>query len=256
MAEERLYPAARRWAMRATRAAPRAAHPLLVTLAEPHANALCHTASGLPSGRVRMGIERRPRLFLLGVSDDGPRCSHHWSRAESHLKQPGGDRGEAQRSAPRTRPRMGTVGVVVLRRGALAAPLCSSVDARRERLPMPSRLPSGLEHQRSLSRTRSAVPGTQRPRVGSAALPRVPMECGARLQVCGAPLGRTGRRDASVWSSLALQGLSPRRFRAMLWSRNSGVYAGSGPWCFEPLTGWQSGRKRTFTYRVEARSVK
>ncbi|MEE2035765.1 ATP-binding protein [Nocardiopsis sp. CT-R113] len=65
--------AARRWAMQATRTTPSAAHPLLVSLAELHANALKHTASGLEGGRVRIEIQRRPRLFLLRVSDDGPR---------------------------------------------------------------------------------------------------------------------------------------------------------------------------------------
>jgi anti-sigma regulatory factor (Ser/Thr protein kinase) len=65
--------AARRWAMQATRTTPGAAHPLLVSLAELHANALKHTASGLSEGRVRIEIQRRPRLFLLRVTDDGPK---------------------------------------------------------------------------------------------------------------------------------------------------------------------------------------
>ncbi|WP_017571169.1 ATP-binding protein [Nocardiopsis halotolerans] len=64
--------AARRWAMQATRTTPGAAHPLLVSLAELHANALKHTASGLLGGRVRIEIQRRPHLFLLRVTDDGP----------------------------------------------------------------------------------------------------------------------------------------------------------------------------------------
>ncbi|WP_159940094.1 MULTISPECIES: ATP-binding protein [unclassified Nocardiopsis] len=64
--------AARRWAMQATRTTPGAAHPLLVSLAELHTNALKHTASGLAGGRVRIEVQRRPRLFLLRVSDDGP----------------------------------------------------------------------------------------------------------------------------------------------------------------------------------------
>ena len=63
---------ARRWAMQATRTTPSTAHPLLVSLAELHANALKHTASGLEGGRVRIEIQRRPRLFLLRVGDDGP----------------------------------------------------------------------------------------------------------------------------------------------------------------------------------------
>ncbi|MFE6385940.1 ATP-binding protein [Nocardiopsis dassonvillei] len=65
--------AARRWAMQATRTTPGAAHPLLVSLAELHTNALKHTASGFPGGRVRIEIQRRPRLFLLRVTDEGPK---------------------------------------------------------------------------------------------------------------------------------------------------------------------------------------
>lgn len=64
---------ARRWAMQVTRSTPGTAHPLLVSLAELHANALKHTASGLPGGRVRIEIQRRPRLFLLRITDDGPK---------------------------------------------------------------------------------------------------------------------------------------------------------------------------------------
>lgn len=65
--------AARRWAMQATRTTPGAAHPLLVSLAELHTNALKHTASGLSGGRVRIEIQRRPCLLLLRVTDDGPK---------------------------------------------------------------------------------------------------------------------------------------------------------------------------------------
>lgn len=64
---------ARRWAAQATRTTPSAAHPLVVSLAELHANALRHTASGLPGGQVRIEIERRRLLFVLRVTDDGPR---------------------------------------------------------------------------------------------------------------------------------------------------------------------------------------
>ncbi|MEU0490351.1 ATP-binding protein [Nocardiopsis sp. NPDC006139] len=64
---------ARRWAAQALRSTPCAARPLVAALAELHANALAHTASGLPGGRVRIEIERRPALFLLKVTDDGPR---------------------------------------------------------------------------------------------------------------------------------------------------------------------------------------
>lgn len=64
--------AARRWATQALRSTPCVARPLVAALAELHANALAHTASGLPGGRVRIEIERRPALFLLKVTDDGP----------------------------------------------------------------------------------------------------------------------------------------------------------------------------------------
>ncbi|NYJ32640.1 anti-sigma regulatory factor (Ser/Thr protein kinase) [Nocardiopsis aegyptia] len=64
---------ARRWAMQATRTTPCLAHPLVVSLAELHTNALKHSASGLLSGRVRIEIERRERLFLLRVTDEGAR---------------------------------------------------------------------------------------------------------------------------------------------------------------------------------------
>lgn len=64
---------ARRWAAQALRSTPCAARPLVAALAELHANALAHTASGLPGGRVRIEIECRPALFLLKVTDDGLR---------------------------------------------------------------------------------------------------------------------------------------------------------------------------------------
>ncbi|MDT0331478.1 ATP-binding protein [Nocardiopsis lambiniae] len=64
---------ARRWATQALRSTPCASRPLVAALAELHANALAHTASGLPGGRVRIEIERCPALFLLKVTDDGPR---------------------------------------------------------------------------------------------------------------------------------------------------------------------------------------
>lgn len=65
--------AARSWAAHVARTTPACADPLLVSLSELHTNALKHTASGLPGGRVRIEIERRRRLFLLRVTDDGPR---------------------------------------------------------------------------------------------------------------------------------------------------------------------------------------
>ncbi|WP_372339683.1 ATP-binding protein [Nocardiopsis sp. CC223A] len=65
--------AARSWAAHVARTTPACAHPLLLSLSELHANALEHSASGLPGGRVRIEIERRRRLFLLRVTDDGPR---------------------------------------------------------------------------------------------------------------------------------------------------------------------------------------
>ena len=65
--------AARNWAAHVARTTPACADPLLVSLSELHTNALKHTASGLPGGRVHIEIERRRRLFLLRVTDDGPR---------------------------------------------------------------------------------------------------------------------------------------------------------------------------------------
>ncbi|MGW5880462.1 ATP-binding protein [Nocardiopsis terrae] len=65
--------AARSWATHVARTTPASADPLLVSLSELHTNALKHTASGLPGGRVRIEIERRRWLFLLRVTDDGPR---------------------------------------------------------------------------------------------------------------------------------------------------------------------------------------
>ncbi|WP_191275152.1 ATP-binding protein [Nocardiopsis terrae] len=65
--------AARSWATHVSRTTPACADPLLVSLSELHTNALKHTASGLPGGRVRIEIERRRRLFLLRVTDGGPR---------------------------------------------------------------------------------------------------------------------------------------------------------------------------------------
>ncbi|MFI6578132.1 ATP-binding protein [Nocardiopsis sp. NPDC050513] len=64
---------ARRWAAQVTRTTPSAAYPLVASLAELHANALRHSASGLPGGQVRIEIERCRLLFLLHVTDDGPR---------------------------------------------------------------------------------------------------------------------------------------------------------------------------------------
>jgi anti-sigma regulatory factor (Ser/Thr protein kinase) len=64
---------ARRWAVQATRTTPCQAHPLVVSLSELHTNALKHSASGLLGGRVRIEIERRQLLFILRVSDEGPR---------------------------------------------------------------------------------------------------------------------------------------------------------------------------------------
>lgn len=64
---------ARQWAAQVTRTTPSAAHPLIVSLSELHANALRHSASGSPGGQVRIEIERRRLLFVLRVTDDGPR---------------------------------------------------------------------------------------------------------------------------------------------------------------------------------------
>ncbi|WP_211716536.1 ATP-binding protein [Nocardiopsis sp. MG754419] len=76
--------AARSWASHVVRTTPSCAHPLLVSLSELHTNALKHTASGLPGGRVCIEIERRRRLFLLRVTDDGPRLGVEPTDPEAH----------------------------------------------------------------------------------------------------------------------------------------------------------------------------
>lgn len=99
--------AARSWAAHVARTAPACADPLLVSLSELHTNALRHTASGLPGGRVRIEIERRRRLFLLRVTDDGPR--------------PG-----AEATVPEARPVVDEFGLSVLAEGGYGLAL---VDA-------------------------------------------------------------------------------------------------------------------------------
>ncbi|WP_017589854.1 ATP-binding protein [Nocardiopsis ganjiahuensis] len=76
---------ARSWATHVARTTPASTDPLLVSLSELHTNALTHTASGLPGGRVRIEIERRRRLFLLRVTDDGPRTGQQASVPEARL---------------------------------------------------------------------------------------------------------------------------------------------------------------------------
>ena len=75
--------AARSWATHVARTTTACADPLLVSLSELHTNALKHTASGLPGGRVRIEIERRRRLFLLRVTDDGPRIGQEATAPEA-----------------------------------------------------------------------------------------------------------------------------------------------------------------------------
>jgi anti-sigma regulatory factor (Ser/Thr protein kinase) len=89
---------ARRWAAQVTRATSCAAQPLVLSLSELHTNALRHTASGLPGGQVRIEIERCGLLFLLRVTDDGPRPGEVATVPEATLRSclPGTARGRAE----------------------------------------------------------------------------------------------------------------------------------------------------------------
>ena len=79
--------ASRSWATHVTRTTPNAAYPLLLALLELHTNALRHSTSGLPGGRVCIEIERRRRLFLLRVTDDGPRPGEELTFPEVRVAQ-------------------------------------------------------------------------------------------------------------------------------------------------------------------------
>ncbi|WP_232832105.1 ATP-binding protein [Nocardiopsis sp. FIRDI 009] len=62
---------ARQWCWHGSGLSYDRAYPLLLVLSELHANALRHTASGRPFGRVRVEMERHGGLFQITVTDDG-----------------------------------------------------------------------------------------------------------------------------------------------------------------------------------------
>lgn len=82
---------ARRWAVQAARCGPGAAQVLVACLSELHTNALRHSASGFDGGRVRIEIERRRLIFVVAVTDDGPRVDAPFT--VPHLHTPDADIG-------------------------------------------------------------------------------------------------------------------------------------------------------------------
>jgi anti-sigma regulatory factor (Ser/Thr protein kinase) len=62
---------ARLWCWHGTKLSYDRAYPLIAVLSELHTNALRHTASGGPCGRVRMEMEGYRGMFWLAVTDDG-----------------------------------------------------------------------------------------------------------------------------------------------------------------------------------------
>ncbi|MBB5998480.1 ATP-binding protein [Streptomonospora salina] len=64
---------ARSWAWRVTGRAYDRAHPMMLALSELHSNAIKHTVSGLPGGRVRIDITLLPQSVHLAVTDHGQR---------------------------------------------------------------------------------------------------------------------------------------------------------------------------------------
>lgn len=62
---------ARMWCWNGSKLDHHRAYPLLAVLSELHTNALRHTASGSPCGRVRMEMEGYRGVFWLAVTDDG-----------------------------------------------------------------------------------------------------------------------------------------------------------------------------------------
>ena len=62
---------ARHWCWNGTRLSYDRAYPLIAVLSELHTNALRHSASGRPCGRVRMEMEEDRGLFRVAVTDDG-----------------------------------------------------------------------------------------------------------------------------------------------------------------------------------------
>ncbi|GAA4908252.1 ATP-binding protein [Streptomonospora salina] len=64
---------ARSWCWRTTGLAYDRAYPILLALSEIYTNAIKHTASGLPGGRVRIDITRLTGNMRLAVTDQGLR---------------------------------------------------------------------------------------------------------------------------------------------------------------------------------------
>ncbi|WP_433699792.1 ATP-binding protein [Nocardiopsis sp. CA-288880] len=62
---------ARAWCRNGTRLGHDRAYPLMAVLSELHTNALRHTASGRPCGRVRMEMSESRGVFRVAVTDDG-----------------------------------------------------------------------------------------------------------------------------------------------------------------------------------------
>ena len=63
----------RRWATRATRTTPRRSQDVALVASELATNALRHTRSGDPGGRVLVELITTHGQYLLRVTDDGPR---------------------------------------------------------------------------------------------------------------------------------------------------------------------------------------
>ncbi|MEE2049389.1 ATP-binding protein [Nocardiopsis tropica] len=62
---------ARAWCRNGTRLGHDRAYPLMAVLSELHTNALRHSASGRPCGRVRMEMSESRGVFRVAVTDDG-----------------------------------------------------------------------------------------------------------------------------------------------------------------------------------------
>ncbi|MFD3684403.1 ATP-binding protein [Nocardiopsis sp. NPDC058631] len=65
---------ARHWCRNGTRLSYDRAYPLIAILTELHTNALRHSASGQPCGRVRMEMAESQGSFRIAVTDDGARA--------------------------------------------------------------------------------------------------------------------------------------------------------------------------------------
>jgi len=63
---------ARRWVGRVVDLDDDRVYPVLLVLSEFQTNAITHTASGLPGGRVRVDLTHLPGSLRLAVTDQGP----------------------------------------------------------------------------------------------------------------------------------------------------------------------------------------